>query len=169
MVKCSPKVVFLDLDGTVWSSHDISLHKPPFKRVSDFEIIDSEGSLVKLKPGVIEFLKWAKSVGLKVYSLSWNIPEIAYEALKAFGIYELFDGHCIEFHPHKGKMMKKAFEKYKLTVEPCEIVYVDDRKTHLNEVLKEIGDVVFIQMNVDVKDFYDLKHILEKMLGKHDV
>jgi len=169
MVKCSPKVIYLDLDGTVWSSRDISSQTPPFKKIGDFEIVDSNGLVVRLKPGVLEFLKWAKNTGLKVYSLSWNIPEIAYAALKAFGIYGLFDGHCIEFHSHKGKMMKKAFEKYKLDVKPCEIVYVDDRRIHLNEVLREIGDVVFIQMNVDVKDFYDLKHVLEKMLREHDV
>jgi len=169
MAKCSPKIVFLDLDGTVWSSHDISSQTPPFKRIGSFEIIDSEGLVVRLKPGVIEFLKWAKNVGLKVYSLSWNIPEIACEALEAFGIHELFDGHCIEFHPHKGKMMREAIEKCRLNVKPCEIVYVDDRRIHLDEIFREVGKIIFIQMNIDVKDFYDLKRILERMLREHDV
>ncbi len=164
MAKCKPKAVFLDLDGTLWSSYDISSQKPPFKRVGHLKIVDSEGSVVKLKQGVIEFLKWARNAGLKVFSLSWNIPEIAYAALKEFEIHGLFDGHCIEFHPYKGKMMKKAIEKYKLNIKPCEIVYVDDRRIHLHDVFEEVGKVVFIQMNVDVKDFYELKSIIEEMM-----
>lgn len=163
-MKCKPKVVFLDLDGTIWSSHDISAQTPPFKPLGGEEIVDYEGNIVKLKPGVREFLIWARKADIKVYSLSWNIPEIAYNALKAFGIYGMFKGHCIEYHPYKGRMMKNAVEKFKLNVKPCQIVYVDDRRIHLDNVRKEVGDVVFIQMNVDIKDFYELRSVLENML-----
>jgi len=162
--ECCPKIVFLDLDGTVWSSLDISAQKPPFRKVSENKIVDFEGLPIELNFGVKEFLIWARRNRLKVYSLSWNIPEIAIEALKAFEIFEMFDGHFIEYHPYKGMLMKKALNNLGLDVKPCQIVYVDDRDMHLENVRKEVGNVVFIQIGVDVKHFLELKSVLKNLL-----
>ena len=168
LLLCCPRILFIDLDGTVWNCLDISLLTPPFTRINENEIIDSSGVIVKLFPKVRDFLKWAKNAGLYVASLSWNIREIAVEALKAFNIYELFDNHYIEFHPHKGIVMKKAINEIKTIiryeVKPCNIVYIDDRTIHLDEVKREVGNVVFIHMWKNFKDYDEVRRFLEKLI-----
>jgi len=165
---CCPKILFVDLDGTVWDCLDISLLTPPFTGINEDEVMDSSGVVVKLFPKVRDFLKWAKNTGFYVASLSWNIREIAIEALKALNIYELFDNHYIEFHPHKGLVMKKAIDEIKTLIrqeiKPCSIVYIDDRTIHLDEVKEEVGEVVFIHMWKDFKDYDEVRRFLEKLI-----
>ena len=165
---CCPRVLFIDLDGTIWDCLDLSLLTPPFTKINEDEIADSTGVVVKLFPKVRDFLKWAKDTGVYVASLSWNVREIAIEALKAFGIHELFNNHYIEFHPHKGIVMKKAINEIKAIIRQeirsCNIVYIDDRTIHLDEVRREVGDVIFIHMWRKYKDYDEVRMFLEKLI-----
>ncbi len=164
--KCRPKIVFLDLDGTIWSSKDISSLRQPL-RLKEKDIIEGSNRLTaKLYPGVREFLECMKKAGIPVFSLSWNHPEIAIEALSLLGISHLFRYHYIEPHPHKGDVMEKALRKLGLSLKANEIVYVDDRDIHLQEIYRKIGEVCFIQMWRDTTSFQDLKDKILKLTGK---
>ncbi len=156
------KVVFLDLDGTVWNHSDISSLIPPFRVVNDDVIKDRAGVEVRLREGVREFLRFARELGLVVAALSWNDPEIALEALKAFKLVNHFDRLYIEPHPHKGLVMLRAIKE--LGVEPEEVIYVDDRDIHLSEVRELVGNVKFVQFGKDVKGFEELRGLLKDLI-----
>ena len=166
---CKPKVIFLDLDGTVWDTLDVSSYRPPFRPVNDDVIVDSLGREVRLHEGVREFLSTVRKAGILVYALSWNVHEIAYDALRAFNLTNYFDGLYIEPHPEKDVMMSKALRHLRslgIDVKPCEIVYVDDRDIHIDQIRRAIGDVYFIRMWVDVKSFKELTNLILDMLNK---
>ncbi len=157
---CCPRLIFLDLDGTVWSSKDISTLVSPFRVVGD-ELVDSKGVRVRLYSGVREFLCSMGSNGLPVYSLSWNHMDKALEALRAFGIDSLFAGHYIEPHPRKGMVMARALkENGHAGLKPCEIVYIDDRDIHLNDVRTRVGEVFFIQLWKDIDSYSELTELI---------
>lgn len=143
------KWLFLvDLDGTVWDHKDISALEPPFKRISRESIVDSNNVKVTLNSQVIELIKWALENGALVSTLSWNNPVIAYRALKAFGILDLFHYLTIEDMPRKDKMIKKLLENIKeeLGIEftPDRIVYIDDRDIHIHDIYRNIGRILFL-------------------------
>lgn len=167
-MNCCPRALFMDLDGTVWSHLNISALDPPFTRISVDEISDATGVRVKLMDGVVEFLEWVRARGMVVASLSWNLEEVALAAIDAFGIGHLFDYHFIEYHPHKGVVMKKALERIEARlgekVEACQIVYIDDRDIHVNEVRRLVGDVVFIHMWKTLRSYGEVKSFIKKLL-----
>ena len=167
---CKPKVIFLDLDGTIWDTLDVSSYRPPFRPVNDDDVIvDSLGREVRLYEGVREFLSTVRKAGILVYVLSWNVYEIAYDALRTFNLTKYFDGLYIEPHPEKDVMMSKALRHLRdlgINVKPCEIVYVDDRDIHIDQIRRAIGDVYFIRMWVDVKSFKELTNLILDMLNK---
>jgi len=107
--------------------------------------------------------------GAIVTSLSWNIPENAVEALKTLGIYGIFDYHLIEYHPDKYKMLMKLLNELEIKgikISAENIVYVDDRDIHINDIKKNIGNVLFIHMWKDAKSYEDAKKIImEKIIG----
>jgi magnesium-dependent phosphatase-1 len=144
-----PFILFLDLDGTLWTHKDVSSMKPPFQQIDNMTVTDSSGQTLRVYSEMLELIDWAKSIGAIVSSLSWNIPDKAVEVLKLLGLYDLFDYHAIEPHPNKNEYMKKVLHlvarEYGRTFKPCEIVYIDDRTIHLEDILRSIGKIVFIQ------------------------
>lgn len=171
--KCAPKIIFLDLDGTLWDSLDISQLKPPFKKVNSNTIVDSKGRYVRLFNGVKNFLSWLKAEGLKVVALSWNIYEIALEALKTFNILKFFDKLYIEYHPRKDLLMKRALKEFSselgMEIKPCHVIYIDDRDIHINDITSNVGDVFFIKMWDHVKDYNELKELIKSKLRVNKV
>jgi len=163
-----PKVVFIDLDGTIWDCFDISSLTPPFQRVNKDVIVDKFGTKVSLYPGARDFLKWLKEKSFIVAVLSWNMFSIAYSAMKKLSLVRYFDLLYIEHHPHKGYMIMRALreieEKFGIKVSPYEIVYIDDREIHLSEIKKLIGNVIFIKMWEDSITFSEVKNKIELML-----
>ncbi len=157
------KLLVLDLDGTVWDHPDASSLQPPYTRLNDDVAVDSQGVRVTLTPGVRWFLERVYGrVALAV--CSWNKWENAFELLKTFGLHEFFGYLGIEPHPHKYRVFEKIIKWYRDTygedLRAEEILYVDDRRIHLEDIYRYIGNVRFIQMGVDVKDFYELyEHI----------
>ena len=67
----------LDLDGVVWDCEDVSLTTPPYNALSDGVIVDSEGTVIRLREHVKEFLEFVISEGGISSTLSWNKPGIA--------------------------------------------------------------------------------------------
>lgn len=166
--RCCPKVVFIDLDGTIWDCFNISSLTPPFKRVGENAIVDKFGTKVSLYPGVRSFLNWLKEKGFITAVLSWNMFSIAYSAMEKLGLVKYFDLLYIEPHPHKGYMVMKALreieDRFGVKVSSCEIVYIDDREIHLSEIRKLIGDVVFVKMWENSITFSEVKNKIELML-----
>ncbi len=156
-------MLFLDLDGTVWDHPNISSLEPPFTRVSDNTIVDSTGIAVHLHQNVRRFLSEIRELGIKVIALSWNVYEIAYQALQAFDLVKYFDALYIEPHPHKGYLMAKALQELNLDVKPCEVLYIDDRDIHIDEIKAIVGNVVFIQAWKHFKSFNELLNLVKKL------
>ena len=161
---CCPIIVFIDLDGTVWDHKDISSTNPPYRCVGDL-LYNSTGTIVKLYSNVREFLSLLKTKRLLVYTLSWNDPTKALKALECLNLKEFFDGHVIHNHPHKHLGMKKIIEKLNLNIRPCQIIYIDDRKLHVNDIKKTIGEITFIHMWKDVKDYNELKDYIIRLFN----
>jgi magnesium-dependent phosphatase-1 len=164
-----PWVLFLDLDGTLWDHLDISSLKPPFRRISEDSIVDSQGVPVRLYRDVVEVARWAKRSGGFVVALSWNIPEVAVEALKAFNILDLFDYLGIEDHPDKGLIASKILgdlESRGYKVKPCRVVYVDDREIHVRGVRERVGDITFIRAWVDFRNGEELRNRIAEALQR---
>ncbi len=162
------KLVALDLDGTLWDCEDISLLTPPFRRVREGVIVDSEGREVRVREGVEDFLRWCVAKGLILATLSWNDPRKALEALRALGLLKYFRYHAIEYHPRKHEMLLKLLRRLRsegVNVRPEEVVYVDDRDIHVDDVIKHVGTVKFLHFGIDVRDFHELRKVLEELIG----
>lgn len=169
MSEREPWVLLLDLDGTLWDHLDISSLKPPFKRVAEDTIVDSTGVSVRLHKDIVEVARWAKRSGAFVAALSWNIPEVAVEALKAFNILDLFDYLGVEDHPDKGLVASKILrdlESRGYKVRYCRVIYVDDREIHVRGVREKVGDVTFIKAWVDFRDGEELKGRIARALKR---
>jgi magnesium-dependent phosphatase-1 len=167
---CNYWILFLDLDGTLWDHKDISSLRPPFYRVDERRIRDSSGVEVRIYDDSVKLLKWARSRGALTSTLSWNVPEIAMEAIRAFGLEELFDYFVIDPSPHKGeaalRLIKRLKEERGCVPPPCAIVYIDDRDIHIDEVRKRLGDVTFLIIWKDFKSFEEAKRLIEERLER---
>jgi len=162
------KLVALDLDGTLWDCEDISLLTPPFRRVEEGVMVDSEGREVRVREGAEDFLKWCVGKGLILVTLSWNDPGKALEALRALGLLKYFRYHAIEYHPRKHEMLLKLLRRLRsegINVRPEEVVYVDDRDIHVDDMVKHVGPVEFLHFGIDVKDFHELRKVLEGLVS----
>ncbi len=160
-------LLLMDLDGTLWDHLDISSLKPPFKQIDSETIRDSNNIVVKLKLDMIEFIKWARKNGALVSTLSWNDPFIAYQAIKTFGLLELFDYLAIENTPRKDKVLNdllSILRRNGMTFKECEIVYIDDRDIHIEEIYRSIGKIQFYKVNKDFKNIDELKGLIVNRL-----
>ena len=149
-------LLLVDLDGTLWDNLDISSLTPPFTRIGKDEIADSRGVRVKLNSEVLKLISWAREHGALISTLSWNIPWKAYEALKTFGIVELFDYITVENTDRKDIMIKRLLGKLRdvnISFDSCEIIYIDDRDIHIEDIYRNIGDIFFLQYGRDFKLF----------------
>ncbi len=153
-------LLLVDLDGTLWDHEDISLLTPPFKQIAPGIIIDKFGVKVKLNKDMIKFIEWARNNGAITSTLSWNIFDKAYAALKAFNVTELFDYITIEDTYRKDKMIKKLLhvirKNHGLDIPTKYIVYIDDRDIHIDDIYENIGKVFFIKYSINEDDIDDL-------------
>ena len=162
-------LLLLDLDGTLWDHEDISTLNPPFKRQDKHTVIDRQGNVVRIYRDMVKLTKWAKENGAITSTLSWNIPDNAIAALKAFQITEIFDYITIDYTPRKDIMLKKLLKKIEkeegLNIQPCKIIYIDDRDIHIEDIYNNIGQVNFIQIWKDFNDFETAKKLIVELLS----
>jgi len=159
------KLIIFDLDGTIWDHEDISSLKLPFHKISDNIIIDSNGVIVKLHPHVHEVLNELYNMNICLTIASWNNWDHAYNALKAFNLIKYFKYIAIENHPRKHELIAKIINWYKESfseIDFSEILYIDDRTIHLNDIYSNIGPIKFIQMWIDIKSYHELLNLIKQ-------
>lgn len=163
-------LLLVDLDGTLWDHPDISQVVPPFKKLDPHTIMDSNNTVVQLHKDTLEIVRWAKNNNAITSTLSWNHPDIAVQVLRVFGVHKLFDYLMIEPHPNKDEMIKKLLDtirkKQKITFNTNEIVYIDDRTIHLEQIRKNIGNIIFLQRNKDYRSPEEAIKIIREKLNK---
>ncbi len=162
-------ILAMDLDGTVWDHLNISGVNPPYIRIDDIRIKNNDNVIITLYKSALDFMKWARSNGAIITSLSWNRTDYVNEALLKFGIMELFDYNSTDYTPDKDKRLLKLIEDLKISginITPDRIVYVDDRDIHMESIRKNIGDIIFINIWKDIKDYEGAKKIIENRILK---
>ena len=158
-----------DIDGTLWDTLDISLVAPPYFADGKGRLRSADGTIVRLIPEAIDFVRWCRRNGAKVTSLSWNIPERVFPAIEVLGISDLFDFHATEYTDAKHERLFDLLAKLRrlgIIVPPRRVVYVDDRDIHIESIRKRVGDVVWVHIWKEVPDYNTAKGIVrEKILN----
>ncbi len=113
MIKNSIKIVFWDLDETLWKG------------------TLAEGDEVSIVSERIDIIRELNQRGIVNSICSKNDYEKAKERLKSFGLWDLFVFSSIAFKP-KGKMIETTLDKMHLRAENA--LFIDDLQTNLNEV-----------------------------------
>ncbi len=152
------KVVILDLDMTLWNHPDVSSMVPPFKRVGNMKIVDSEGNLLVLNDCVPDLLRILKKNGYFLAIASWNYPENALKMLELLDIKEFFDLIVIEPHPMKEKMIKNILEYFGVSQE--EAVFIDDNPRIVERVRRNLPRLKTVLVGEDISDVCEIKDIL---------
>jgi len=153
------KIVVLDLDGTLWDHLDASSLVEPLKLIDNNTVVDSKGERLKLYPHVRWFLENVSKLDIPLAIASWNNPTITIKVLELLGAKNYFQYLGIEPHPHKYKILLKIMGWYKRShgsIHSREILYVDDRRIHIDEIRRYVGDVSFLQMWEDITGFREL-------------
>jgi len=169
MNKAKPWLLATDIDGTLWDNLDISLVAPPYSADGKGKLRSADGTIVRLIPEAIRFVKWCKRNGAKVTSLSWNIPERVFPAIEVLGISNLFDFHATEYTDAKHERLFDLLGKLRrsgITIPPQRVVYVDDRDIHIKSIRKKVGDVVWIHIWKEVPDYEAAKTIVTQKIIK---
>ena len=112
-----------------------------------------------------ELLEGLVTRGVIVALASWNKPEYVTQALHLFNIHQYFQFIEAQFHPNKHLMIREILRKLErkgVKPRPRQILYGDDRTRHLADIRKEIGNVLFLQMHVDIKNPLDVLKYLNK-------
>jgi len=160
------KLVIFDADKTLWTHSDISRLVLPFRLVSRDVITDANGETFQLFDGVRGLLAGLERKRVLITMASWNKPEPVEEALRLFGVDRFFKIVKAEFHPDKYLMIESIISELArigIELNAREILYVDDRTLHLEEVIKKIGPVHFLQMWLDVRTPNEIMDYVEKM------
>ena len=152
-----------DIDGTLWDTLDISLVAPPYFADGKGRLRSADGTIVRLIPEAIDFVRWCRKNGAKVTSLSWNIPERVFSAIVVLGISDLFDFHATEYTDAKHERLFDLLGKLRRSgtlIPPQRVVYVDDRDLHIGSIRKKVGDVVWIHIWKEVPDYDSAKKVV---------
>ena len=146
------KLVVFDLDRTLWDHPDISTTSPPYRRVSQDEIEDSEGARIRLRPCARRLVEELKSRGFKLAVASWNLPEPAIKALQALGLLELFDVVVVEPHPSKDLMLEKILRE--TGVDEEEALFIDDNPSIIGIVKRRYRNMKVIRFRESEPDMF---------------
>jgi len=162
-----PWILAMDLDGTIWDHLNISGVNPPYKRLDSKRIGNEDNVTITLFPEAIDFIKWARENGAITTTLSWNRKDYAQEALEIFGICDLFDYNSTDHTPDKDQRLLRLINLINergIEIPPERVVYIDDRDLHMEEINKNIGNIVFINIWKTTKNYNEAKEIVKKKI-----
>ncbi|MDR7482571.1 MAG: magnesium-dependent phosphatase-1 [Armatimonadota bacterium] len=148
------RLVILDCDLTLWNHANVTALRLPFERDGDDAVRDQDGVRVALYPGVRRLLAGLRARKLVVAAASWNRPEPVAQIFALLGLEPYFDLRKVEPHPHKERMVAALVGELAgrgLALRPEEILYVDDRRIHLDAIHASVGPVRFLQMGHDIQ------------------
>ncbi len=148
-MECTPWVLAVDLDGTLWDHPDVTSLQQPFRPLGAGLFTSSDGVVVTVNMDVVELVERSRAWCAIPVTLSWNDPSHALEALKVLGLHTLFDYHGIAPHPWKGRVLASILKRVErergVRIPACRIVYIDDRDIHLKDVEANVGSVVYVR------------------------
>jgi len=160
----------MDLDGTLWDNLDVSSTIPPYRRSGSATIVDAEGTRISLKSGAVWFLRWAKSGGAFVSSLSWNLPERAIPVLEALHVSGYFDDHAIAFTPRKDVLLESLLIKLRgrgMEFEETKIFYIDDRSIHWHDIRARFPSIHYLHMWNEIPSYACAAKLISSQLASY--
>ncbi len=159
------KLVVFDADKTLWSHPNVSNLALPFKLVDGDTVSDADGVTFCLYEGMRELLSALQRMGVTMTIASWNKPEPVKQALTLLSINRFFRIVKAEFHENKHLMIASTLSELSqegIPLKPEEILYVDDRTLHIENVRNKVGAVHFIQMWIDAKSPHNILEYVKK-------
>lgn len=155
------KIAIFDLDKTLWDHPDISSTFPPYTSKGPDVIEDLLGEEIRLETCVRNMLSRLKRRGIKLCVASWNMPEKALAALRAFHIDEMFDYIVIEPHPYKERMIRKIIERFSHE-KNMKVYFFDDNPEIVRRVRELLPSIKVFLVGDDVKTICEAEEILIK-------
>jgi magnesium-dependent phosphatase-1 len=158
------RLVILDCDRTLWDHGDVTRLARPFRRVGPDAVEDQAGVRVSLFPETRPLLAGLRQRGLIVACASWNEPQPVHEIFTLLEIGAYFDHRKVEPHPDKhltiGALLAEL-ARGGVVLNPFQVLYVDDRRIHLEAVRSAVGPVRFLQYGVDIRKLTDVLDYLD--------
>ena len=165
------KLILLDGDETLWTFDAqefiwASLLKPPLKKRTQDSLLDQDASILMLREGARAFLEWAVEEEFYLNLHTHNDFHIVAEVLDILELWDYFEKPKINWQK-KNKQLRELLDylaEQGIDIQPDEIIMVDDNPENYYDVENEFGsEVKFIQMGTDVKDFKELKELIQKL------
>ncbi|MDR7543056.1 MAG: magnesium-dependent phosphatase-1 [Armatimonadota bacterium] len=155
------RLVILDCDRTLWDHRDVTGLARPFRRVGPDTVEDQAGVRVTLFPQTRPLLAGLRQRGVIVACASWNEPAPVDEIFALLEIGGYFDYRKVEPHPDKHRTIGALLDELArrgAALVPSEVLYVDDRRIHLEAIRREVGPIRFLHYGVDI---YKLTDVLD--------
>lgn len=150
----SVRLVILDLDLTLWDHRNVTALARPFKSAGDDAVVDQTGVRVSLYPGVRTLLDGLRARKLIIAAASWNEPDAVQEIFDLLDLNHYFDHKKVEPHPNKERLVAALFRDLEAagrSLSPSEVLYIDDRRIHLDAIHAAVGPIRFLQFGVDIQ------------------
>ena len=138
------KLVVFDIDDTLWYSVDDAEAVYRFEPISERRVADHVGHAQELVPNARKVLRILKEKGYEIGIGTMGPEDQVKSFMKGFGIENFFDFSISAFdREDKDLKILKILEaaQEKMTIEPKEIVFIDDNLGYLQAVNSRFPDV----------------------------
>jgi magnesium-dependent phosphatase-1 len=166
MTRLSVRLVILDCDRTLWDHADVSALTRPFRRVGTDAVEDMTGARVTLFPDTRQLLDGLRTRRLLIACASWNQPQPVNDIFTLLEIGSYFDYRKVEPHPDKHRTIGHLLGElaaHGVRLAPAQVLYVDDRRVHLDAIYETIGPIRFLQYGVDVSALTGVLAYLDRL------
>ena len=156
-----PKLCVVDLDRTVWSSHNAASTQPPYRLNTDSEVRDAHGETIRMHADTLQVMKALKGAKcrLGIASLN-NNHERCCQLLAALGILSLFDAPLIKIRAGHGKKDHLSEIQACSGVTYRDMIFFDDLKANVNTASRLGITAVQVSALLSVQ-------MLQKALNEH--